>query len=72
MVIVNIALFSLSIQEQKYFPNLWHCIYVYAYVRYMYTTPNKEREYPTVKMSPESNVTFDHSHVMLVAILFSR
>ncbi len=25
---------------------------------------NREREYPTVNMSPESNVTFDHSHVM--------
>ncbi len=24
---------------------------------------NREREYPTVNMSPESNVTFDHSHV---------
>ncbi len=23
---------------------------------------NREREYPTVNMSPESNVTFDHSH----------
>ncbi len=29
---------------------------------------NREREYPTVNMSPESNVTFDHSHVMHVHV----
>ena len=32
---------------------------------------NRRREYPTVKMSPESNVTSDHSHVMHVVIFVS-
>ncbi len=32
---------------------------------------NREREYPTVNMSPESNVTFDHSHVMHVHVHWS-
>ncbi len=32
---------------------------------------NREREYPTVNMSPESNVTFDHSHVMHVHVQWS-
>ena len=32
---------------------------------------NREREYPTVNMSPESNMTFDHSHVMHVHVHWS-
>ncbi len=31
----------------------------------------REREYPTVNMSPESNVTFNHSHVMHVHVHWS-
>ncbi len=29
---------------------------------------NREREYPTVNMPLESNVTFDHSHMMHVNV----
>ncbi len=40
-----------------------HCILSRVY--------NREREYPTVNMSPERNVTFDHSHVMHVHVHWS-
>ncbi len=43
---------------------------VCIYIKSIYII-NREREYPTVNMSPESNVTFDHSHMMHVNVHWS-